>query len=230
MSTTIKHPEKKIRSFVCRSGRMSPRLKEALSEHSVQYGLDTYQGLLDFNTLFGNDIPVHLEIGFGMGQALLEMAQQKPSDGFIGIEVHKPGIATVFAELTARHINNVRIFTTDAVEILTKNIPDQSLTTIFILFPDPWPKRNHQKRRLIQPAFIELATQKLKVGGHLHLATDWQDYAKQMMRVLSSQAQLQNIAGEGCFLPESTSRPATKFENRGRKLGLEVFDLKFVKV
>lgn len=225
------NPFSRVRSFVPRAGRMSLSQRQALTQYWQTYGLALEQGMLQFEQLFGQSVPVNLEIGFGMGQALLTMAKQRPQEGFIGIDIHKPGIGKVLNELVQQNITNVRLFACDAVEVFANSIAENSLSAIFIFFPDPWPKQRHHKRRLIQPAFIELAISKLKPGGKIHLATDWQDYAKQMMRVLSAQPQLQNSVGVGNFLSpdEPRQRPPTKFEQRGQRLGHEVFDLIFIK-
>jgi tRNA (guanine-N7-)-methyltransferase len=168
-----------------------------------------------------------LEIGFGMGQALLAMAQQNPQQNFIGIEVHRPGVGNLLSELEAQQINNVRVFCADAVEVLRYCIPDHFLSGINIFFPDPWPKKRHHKRRLIQTDFVLLLQQKLKSQGFLHLATDWQHYAEHMMAVLNTVPGFINAAGEGNFMPRPENRPLTKFEQRGQQLGHEVWDLVF---
>lgn len=218
-----------IRSFVRRQGRMSKTKKEAIPTLWQRYGLDRTDHLLDLDAVFQRSSSRILEIGFGMGDSLLRQAQENPAQDYIGIEVHKPGVAALLTAMDTNNVTNVRLFCADANEILKHCIPADSLDAIQIFFPDPWPKRRHHKRRLIQPSFIELLRPLLKTQAKLHLATDWQDYAQQMLTVLSEIVGFQNLAGEKQFAPRPKERPLTKFETRGQQLGHNVWDLVFVK-
>lgn len=217
-----------IRSFVCRKGKKTSSQRLALENLWPRYGLSVD---VPFNqdAIFGRSAPTVLEIGFGDGKSLATMAANAPEKDFIGIEVYENGIGRLLASLEKMHLSNVRIFHHDAIEVLTKCIPDSSLETIQIFFADPWPKSRHHKRRLIQTTFIDLVAKKLKKGGILHLATDWMDYAYQMMSVLSASDYFQNLAGEGQFAPRPIFRPLTKYEQRGLKLGHNTWDLLFEK-
>lgn len=218
-----------IRSFVRRIGRLSPRQQFALTSLWERYGLVVDQGLLDLQAIFGRTAPCILEIGFGMGNSLVQQALQNPMIDYLGIEVHQPGIGNLMDLAAANNIANIRILRGDAVEILEKNLADESFAAIQIFFPDPWPKRKHIKRRLIQSAFVALLKQKLQLEGKLFLATDWEDYAKQMLAVLSANRGFTNLAGENQFAPRLEERPLTKFEQRGQRLGHQVWDLIFQK-
>lgn len=180
--------------------------------------------------MFGRDAPRVLEIGFGMGQSLVAMAAAAPATDFIGIEVHRPGVGKLLHSMAEQGVENIRIYCHDAVEVLRDCIPPASLDTIQIFFPDPWHKKRHHKRRLIQPAFAERLAAHLKPGGILHLATDWENYAEQMLEVLSATPGLENTAGAGDYSPRPESRPLTKFEARGERLGHGVRDLLFRRV
>ena len=187
------------------------------------------QGMLDFQTVFGRQGPVVLEIGFGMGASLVEMAGRDASTDFIGIEVHLPGVGKLFHLMQEQAVENIRAYCDDAVEVLTHCIPDNSLDRIQIYFPDPWHKKKHHKRRLIQPAFVQALRQKLKSGGVLHLATDWEHYAEHMMEVMCAAEGFNNQAEALCFAERPEYRPITKFEKRGERLGHGVWDLLFEK-
>ncbi len=219
-----------IRSFVRRIGRMSYRQEQALTDLWAQYGLVHDQGLLDFSAAFGRRAPCVLEIGFGMGHSLAQQALEHPEVNFLGIEVHKPGIGNLLSSIADSHLTNVRIINADAVETLEIGIANESLDAAQIFFPDPWPKRRHVKRRLIQEPFVKLLSQKLKTEGQLLLATDWEDYAQQMMKVLSANLELENLAGQNQFSTRLAARAVTKFEQRGHQLGHKVWDLGFKKV
>lgn len=216
-----------IRSYVLRAGRMTPGQQRAFDENWGRWGLAHEDGPLDYDVIFGRPGPRVLEIGFGMGQSLVSMAQAAPSANFIGIEVHRPGVGRLLHSMVDAGVDNIRVYCHDAVEILRDCIPDASLDTIQIFFPDPWHKKRHHKRRLIQPAFAAHLTTKLKPGGTLHLATDWENYAEQMMEVLTATAGLSNAFGEGAFAARPEHRPLTKFELRGERLGHGVWDLVF---
>jgi len=224
---TERDKSRRIRSYVLRTGRMTPVQRRALEEHWQHWGLE-YNGCeLAYDAVFGRSGPVVLEIGFGMGQSLVAMAAEKPETNFIGIEVHKPGVGKLLHSMEEHGLANIRIYCHDAVEILRDCIPDASVDTVQIFFPDPWHKKRHNKRRLIQPTFVAQLIRKLKRGGILHLATDWEDYAYQMMNVLEAFDDLSNSAGDGKFAPRPQYRPMTKFEMRGERRGHGVWDLVF---
>jgi len=201
--------------------------RRALEEHWQRWGLEYDGRELAYEAAFGRKGPLVLEVGFGMGQSLVAMAQDRPDTNFIGIEVHKPGVGKLLHSMAERGVDNIRIYCHDAVDILRDCIPDDSLDAVQIYFPDPWHKKRHNKRRLIQPSFVALLTRKLKNGGMLHLATDWEDYAQQMMHVLSASDGLSNVSGYGLFAVRPENRPVTKFEMRGERLGHGVWDLVF---
>ncbi|MEP4145717.1 MAG: tRNA (guanosine(46)-N7)-methyltransferase TrmB [Halioglobus sp.] len=227
MSDTDKH--RRIRSYVLRTGRMTPGQERAFEDNWSRWGLEHADGPLDFDTCFGRTGPRVLEIGFGMGQSLVEMAAAAPEKNFVGIEVHKPGVGRLLHSMVDEHVSNIRVYCHDAVEVLRDCVADEYLDTVQIFFPDPWHKKRHHKRRLVQPEFVAHLTSKLKPGGILHLATDWQHYAEQMMEVLGATDGLTNCAGQGQFSPRPDDRPLTKFEARGERLGHGVWDLLFKK-
>jgi tRNA (guanine-N7-)-methyltransferase len=218
-----------IRSYVLRTGRMTPGQQRAFDQNWGRWGLEHDAGALDFDRCFGRPGPRVLEIGFGMGQSLVAMAAAAPATNFLGIEVHRPGVGKLLHSMAGQGVDNIRVYCHDAVEILRDCVPDASLDTIQIFFPDPWHKKKHNKRRLIQPPFVTLLSSKLKQAGTLHLATDWEDYAGQMMEVLSLADGLENSCGPGQFAPRPEHRPLTKFELRGERLGHGVWDLVFVR-
>lgn len=220
----------RIRSYVLRTGRMTQIQKRSLEENWQRWGLEYDGREIAFDAVFGRSGPRTLEIGFGMGQSLVVMAEVSPDTNFIGIEVHSPGVGKLLHSMEERSVDNIRVYCHDAVEILRDCIPVGSLDAIQIFFPDPWHKRRHNKRRLIQSPFVAQLTSKLKPGGILHLATDWEDYAKQMMAVLGSADGLSNTCGEDQFAPRPEYRPLTKFEARGERLGHGVWDLVFSRV
>jgi tRNA (guanine-N7-)-methyltransferase len=225
MSTHLR----KIKSFVRREGRLTKGQTLALDTQWPQFGLQLEDGLLEFEKLFGRKAETILEIGFGMGDSLFTEAQREPDSNFIGIEVHRPGIGSLLMNMQLQDVNNIRLFDCDAVDVLKQCIPDNSLDKIQIFFPDPWHKKRHHKRRLIQPAFVTLLAQKLKTGGVLHLATDWQHYAEHMMEVMNASTSFENSAGKNQYTLRPASRPITKFEKRGLKLGHGVWDMIFKK-
>lgn len=220
-------PMRRIRSFVMRPGRMTDGQKKAYAEHFPKWGLTLDDGMPDWDTEFGRSAPRVLEIGFGMGQSLLEMTAADPSRDFIGVEVHKPGVGRILAGIAEHELNNLRVYQDDAVEVLAQCIPDGSLDRIQIYFPDPWHKKKHHKRRLIQPGFVQQLRKKLAVGGMLHLATDWEHYAEQMLDVMSAAEGYRNQY-EG-YAPRPEYRPVTKFEKRGERLGHGVWDMLFAR-
>jgi tRNA (guanine-N7-)-methyltransferase len=216
-----------IRSFVRREGRITEAQKRALEELLPRYGVEPGGAPLDFVALFGRAAPVHLEIGFGNGEALAAMALAHPQNNYLGIEVHRPGVGVLLRRLDAECIANVRVVCTDAREVLEQRVPDASLSAVYAFFPDPWHKQRHHKRRLVQPEFIALLRRKLQLGGTLHLATDWEDYAQQMLALLSVAEGFENAAGPGQYVPRPEARPLTRFERRGQRLGHGVRDLVF---
>lgn len=223
------HPLRRVRSFVLRMGRMTTGQQRALDEHWPDKGLAIEQGLLDFERVFGREAPVVLEIGFGMGWSLVQMAREAPDKDFIGIEVHRPGVGKLLHDMAEQRVDNIRVYCDDAVEVLERCIPDASLATVQIFFPDPWHKKRHHKRRLIQPEFVQRLRQKLAIGGVLHAATDWQDYAEHILAVMNAAPGFRNQAGAD-YAPRPAHRPTTKFEQRGERLGHGVWDLLFERV
>jgi len=216
----------RIRSFVRRQGRITPAQRKALDELLPRFALDPSLALTPRAT-FGRDAPVFVEIGFGNGETLAHLAEIQPEHDFIGIEVHPPGIGHLLLELERRGLGNVRVYTHDAVEVLERCVPDASLSGLFVFFPDPWHKKRHQKRRLLNPEFVRLAVGKLRAGGLFHAATDWEDYAHQMLEVLGACPELVNADRSGRFSERPAYRPETKFERRGQRLGHGVWDLVF---
>lgn len=223
------HP--RIRSYVLRAGRVGSGQARALAEIGPQFMLPYRPAVLDLDAAFGrpasnsSPAPRILEIGFGMGEGLAESAAAHPEGDYLGVEVHTPGVGALLKQIGARSLGNVRVIQHDAVEVLTHMLAPASLAGIHIFFPDPWHKKRHHKRRLIQPALAELLASRLQPGGYLHLATDWQDYAGQMLAVLSAEPLLANTVADYAARPDS--RPLTKFEQRGIRLGHGVWDLVF---
>lgn len=215
-----------IRSFAIRSGRMTDSQRQGLNAHLEQWGLSKAETPIDLSAQFGNSNPVALEIGFGMGDSLAQMAAAKPDWNFIGIEVHLPGIGRLLSLAEKQGLTNIRVFHDDAVAILQTSIAEHSLQRINIYFPDPWHKTKHHKRRLIQPAFIQLLRSRLACDGLLHIATDWQPYAEHILAVMQQQQLFENVAGDKQFvLAADYDRTETKFERRGRRLGHGVWDM-----
>ena len=219
-------PLREIRSFVLRQGRITPGQKRALDELWPRYGLDPGERI-DPVRIFARQAPLTLEIGFGNGDSLASMAAEAPDTDFIGIEVHRPGVGHLLQELDRQSLNNVRVFNEDAVKVLKDCLPDDCLDRLLLFFPDPWHKKRHHKRRIVRPEIIGLVAQKLKPGGILHMATDWENYAQHMLEVLERAPAFRNCAGAGLYSEKPGYRPVTKFELRGRKLGHGVWDLLF---
>ena len=221
----MSHPP--IRSFVLRQGRYSPAQQRAVAELMPRYGVPYRAAPLDFGELFGRAAPVVAEIGFGMGETTARIAAENRATDYLAIEVHAPGVGSLLRQIDAGELANVRIVQHDAVEVLRDMVPAGSLAAIHVFFPDPWPKKRHHKRRLLQPEFVDLAAARLAPGGLLHVATDWQEYAQHVLAVLSASTQLRNST-QG-FAPRPAHRPETKFERRGRDLGHGVWDLLFTR-
>ena len=217
-----------IRSFVARAGRMTVAQERAWRELWPRYGLAETDETLDLDAVFGRPAARTLEIGFGNGESLVALAQAHPDEDFLGIEVHRPGVGHLMLRAESLGLGNIRVACRDAVEVLSRQVPDTSLDTVLLYFPDPWPKKRHHKRRIVQPAFVELVARKLKPGGRFRLATDWQNYAEQMLAVAGGCALLENEFDAG-YAPRPDSRPLTRFETRGQRLGHEVWDLCFWK-
>jgi tRNA (guanine-N7-)-methyltransferase len=218
--------KRSIRSYVLRAGRITEAQKRALAELLPRYGIPFAPGPIDLDTAFGRRAPRVLEIGIGNGDTLIELATAMPATDFIGAEVHPPGIGHCLLAVEARGLTNVRVVVHDAVELLEHMIPPAALDEVLLYFPDPWPKKRHHKRRILQAPFVALVASRLKPGGRFRLATDWEPYAAWMLEVLSASADFTNAApGGGCI--ERPERTATRFERRGRRLGHRVFDLEF---
>lgn len=217
---------KPIRSYVLRQGRISPAQQRALEGLSSRYAIAFTAQPIDARAVFGRQAPLVLEIGSGMGETTAEIARARPETDFIAIEVHGPGVGSLLNRIEAEGLANLRVIRHDAVEVLEHMIADASLAGMHLFFPDPWPKKRHHKRRLVQPAFAALAARKLAPGAYLHAATDWPDYAEQMLAVLSAEPLLANTTTAG-YAPRPEYRPLTKFERRGLGLGHPVHDLVF---
>jgi tRNA (guanine-N7-)-methyltransferase len=222
-------PPRRIRSFVRREGRITAGQQRALQELWPRFGLEA-DAPLDLVAVFGRDAPRTLEIGFGNGASLATMAAQQPQHDFIGIEVHRPGVGHLLQLIAEQGLGNVRVMREDAVQILRDCMPDNSLDRVLLFFPDPWHKKRHHKRRIVQPEFIELLAGKLRHGGRLHMATDWEDYAAHMVEIMSRSAAFRNCAESGVYVPRPDYRPVTKFEQRGQRLGHGVWDLVYERV
>jgi tRNA (guanine-N7-)-methyltransferase len=219
--------DRHIRSFVMRRGHLSDAQRDAHQRLLPRYAVPDARGPIDFTGLFGRTAPVVLEIGFGMGLTTAEIAAVRPDTDFLGVEVYTPGVGSLLRQIELRGLTNVRVIQQDAVEVLRDRIAPGSLAGIHVYFPDPWPKKRHHKRRLIQPAFVGSLADRLAPGGYLHCATDWEEYAGQMLAVLSAEPRLANTA-DG-FAPRPDWRPPTRFEQRGLRLGHGVRDLMFVR-
>ncbi len=220
-------PMRTVKSFVMRAGRMTEGQKRGLDLGLPRFGLDLEAGLQNFDAVFNRQAPRTFEIGFGMGHSLLEMAAAAPEQDFIGVEVHRPGVGALLNGLLTQQLSNVRVYSCDALEVLRQCVPDASLDRLLLFFPDPWHKARHHKRRIVQPEFVELVRSKLKVGGVLHMATDWEPYAEYMLEIMSAAPGYRNQASDERYVPRPEERPITKFERRGERLGHGVWDLKF---
>jgi tRNA (guanine-N7-)-methyltransferase len=225
MTDTTDLSKRHIRSFVLRQGRVSPAQQRAVDTLLPRFGIPYSAHPLDLDAAFGRSAPKILEIGFGMGDSTATIALEHPENDYLALEVHTPGVGNLLKLIDTQQIPNLRIMQHDAVEVLRDMIGDATLDGVHIFFPDPWHKARHNKRRLIQPPFIAHLAQKLKPGGYIHAATDWQDYAEQVLRVLGEEPLLENTAAD--YAPRPAYRPLTKFEQRGLRLGHGVWDMVF---
>ena len=226
---TDKKPIRTVKSFVHRQRTLTPNKQEIFTALWQKFGLEIKKEQLDLEKTFSNKNSIIIEIGFGMGETLLHMATTFPEINFIGIEIHMPGIFKTLNSIEKNNLKNVKIYNADAIDVLQHCIPNNAVDKFLIFFPDPWHKKRHHKRRLIQKPFLELVTSKLTVNGIVHIATDWQDYAEHVLEVVSQMPELTNLAEENKFSPRPNYRPLTKFEARGKKLGHEIFDFLFLK-
>ncbi|MBT1451239.1 tRNA (guanosine(46)-N7)-methyltransferase TrmB [Glaciecola sp. XM2] len=220
----------KVKSFVKREGRLTKAQGKALEEQWPNMGLNIEQGLLNLDEVFGRSAPRVLEIGFGMGKSLVEMAQAAPDTDFIGIEVHRPGVGACLADAAEANITNLKVFEHDAVEVLAQSINDESLDRLQLFFPDPWHKTRHHKRRIVQSDFVQKVRSKLKMGGEFHMATDWEPYAEHMLETMLAAEGFENTSQTNTYVERPEYRPITKFEVRGQKLGHGVWDIIFKRV
>lgn len=224
-------PLRQVRSFVLRQGRLTKGQAMAIEQLWPVLGIEYDQDCtLDFNQVYQNDAPVTLEIGFGMGASLVTMAETNPENNYLGIEVHQPGVGACLSSAQESDISNLRVMCHDAVEVLENMIADSSLHMVQLFFPDPWHKARHNKRRIVQAPFAELVRSKLNIGGIFHMATDWQEYAEHMLAVMSDLPDYENISTTHDYVPRPDSRPVTKFEARGQRLGHGVWDLMFKRI
>lgn len=222
---------RRIQTFMRRSSALTASQRQGVEEFAPRFQLKRPEsGLLDIAAAFGREAPLTFEVGFGMGFSLVEMALAAPERNFIGVEIHQPGLAQICYELGTRGVENVRVFDADALLLLEHNIPDGSIDTFQLFFPDPWQKKKHFKRRFVQPNNAELIRQKLKMGGVFHMATDWENYAQWMLDIMEVQPGYRNVKGPGQFSERPEQRPLTKFEVRGQKAGHGVWDLLYERV
>ncbi|HUQ09154.1 MAG TPA: tRNA (guanosine(46)-N7)-methyltransferase TrmB [Steroidobacteraceae bacterium] len=216
-----------IRSFVMRAGRMTAGQSRALEDLWPRFGMEYTPAPLDLPALFGRNAARTLEIGFGNGEHLANLAAAHPERDYLGVEVHRPGVGHLLMLAQTRELSNLRVSDHDAVEVLREQIPPASLDEVLVLFPDPWHKKRHHKRRLIQPPFVELVASRLRAGGVFRLATDWEEYAHQMLEVVSASTGFSNLSAAGDWVPRPDERAPTRFEKRGARLGHGVWDLAF---
>ena len=221
---------RRIRSFVRREGRMTPSQQRAMDELWPLFGVEADGRPIDFAALFGREAPVVVEVGFGNGEAMLHMATLHPEWNFLGIEVHRPGVGGLMIRLQEQGLTNVRLVAEDAVEIIKGQIAEGSVDKFLLFFPDPWHKKRHHKRRIVQPEFVQLLRGKLKSHGEFHMATDWQPYAEHMRTVMEAAEGFVNKAGMGEYSVAPDYRPVTKFERRGLRLGHGVWDLIYIRL
>jgi len=222
-------PLRTIRSFVKRKGRVSASARHALTHYASQGCLLFQESPYDFETVFENSHPVTLEIGFGMGDSLLTLAKTHPEENFVGIEVHEAGLGNVLKEIHDKELKNLRLISYDAVDVLTHCIGQESLHRVLLFFPDPWPKKRHHKRRLVQPSFVDLLSKKLKPQGIFHVATDWQPYAEHVLEVMAQCSSFESIIPETAYHSNPFHRPPSHYEQRGIRLGHKIWDLGFMR-
>jgi tRNA (guanine-N7-)-methyltransferase len=220
---------RRIRSFVLRAGRTTPAQERALAELWPVYGIDLPEGVLDLAAVFGREAPRCLEIGFGAGEVIGALAENNPHIDYLGIEVHRSGVGRLLLRAEHSDLKNLRVICSDAVDVLRDHIVDGALDEMLVFFPDPWHKKRHRKRRLIEPSFAALASARLRGGGVLRLATDWQAYAEQMLEVCNAEPALESLSPAGSFVPRPEFRPPTRFERRGERLGHGVWDLAYAR-
>jgi tRNA (guanine-N7-)-methyltransferase len=220
---------RRIRSFVLRAGRTTAGQERALDELWPRFGLDLQGSPLDLARVFGRDAPRCAEIGFGVGEVIGSLAEANPHIDYLGIEVHRAGVGRLLLRTEQNSLKNIRVICQDAVDVLRDCIPDSSFDEILVFFPDPWHKKRHHKRRLIEASFVSLLAAKLRVGGTVRLATDWQDYAEQMLMVCNAEPALESLSPDGSYVTRPDFRPPTRFERRGERLGHGVWDLAFNK-
>jgi tRNA (guanine-N7-)-methyltransferase len=220
---------RRIRSFVLRAGRTTPAQERALGELWPAYGIDLTEGPLDLAQVFGRTAPRCLEIGFGAGEVIGALAQNNPHIDYLGVEVHRSGVGRLLLRAQQCSFENLRVICSDAVDVLRDHIADAAFDEILVFFPDPWHKKRHHKRRLIEPSFVSLAAAKLRSGGTLRLATDWQAYAEQMLTVCNANTALESLSPDRTYVPRPEFRPPTRFERRGERLGHGVWDLAYAK-
>ncbi|KMT65149.1 tRNA (guanosine(46)-N7)-methyltransferase TrmB [Catenovulum maritimum] len=221
---------RKVKSFVLRQGRLTNAQETAIKDHWSEYGLEYKNEKFNWSEIFGNDNPIVFEIGFGMGGSLIKMAQAEPNKNFVGMEVHLPGVGACIKDAAELKVPNLKVINHDAVEVLNHCVPDNSLEKLQLFFPDPWHKKRHHKRRIVQPEFAQLIRTKLSLGGVFHMATDWENYAEHMLEVMSNEAGYKNQSETQDYIPRPEFRPLTKFEERGHRLGHGVWDLIFEKI
>jgi tRNA (guanine-N7-)-methyltransferase len=220
---------RRIRSFVLRAGRPTPAQERALVELWPAYGIDLTAAPLDLAAVFGREARRCLEIGFGAGDVIADLAETNPDNDYLGIEVHRSGVGRLLLRAEQCALKNLRIICSDAVDVLRDHIADASFDEVLVFFPDPWHKKRHHKRRLIEASFVSLAVAKLRAGGLLRLATDWQAYAEQMLGVCNANPALESLSGDSTYVPRPDFRSPTRFERRGERLGHGVWDLAYAK-
>jgi tRNA (guanine-N7-)-methyltransferase len=224
------HTQRHIRSFVLRAGRMTPAQERALAQLWPSYGVELGGGLLDLEAIFGRRAPRCLEIGFGVGEVIGSLAENHPHIDYLGLEVHRPGVGRLLLRAEQGSLRNLRVICHDAVEVLKDGIPNDSFDEVLVFFPDPWHKKRHHKRRLIDAAFVASVAAKLRSGGVLRMATDWQAYAEQMLAVCNANPYLESLSADGTYVARPDFRPPTRFERRGARLGHGVWDLAYAKL
>lgn len=227
---TLAPHKRRIKSFILRQGRYTSAQTNALENHWKDYGIEHTDSFINFEQVFGRNAPVTLEIGFGNGDSLLQQASEHPENDYVGIEVHGPGVGHFIHRICEKQLSNIRVIRFDAIDVLNKQIPDDSLSCLQLFFPDPWHKKKHNKRRIVQTEFLQLVRTKLKMGGRLHMATDWEHYAKQMLALGDAAEGFSNLTAIGEYANDKSPRAETKFERRGLKLGHGIWDIKHEKI